>query len=150
MGGGDAMERAHKACELRTGKAKLHGEGVVMAGSSALGAIRRWTLCIAALASLTAPLTHVIAAPAAAAPSPAPAKKPDPKSLETLLKQGHDALAGGEYIAARDAFLDATTIDSKHFDALHGLGVAYMYLNDFHHAREPMEKALTANPAATR
>src|SRR5258706_5541114 len=99
MGGDDAMERAHKACELRTVKATLHGEGVVMAGSSALGAIRRWTLCIGALPSLTAPSTHVIAAPAAAAPAPAAAKKPDPKTLETLLKQGHDALAASEYIA---------------------------------------------------
>src|SRR5947199_10758586 len=105
-----------------------------MAGGWATGAIRMWVGCVAAIPWLSAPAVRVAAAPAAVGPSAVGAKKSDPKSLETLLKQGHDALDAGEYKAARDAFLDATAIDSKHFDALHGLGLAYMYLNDFSHA----------------
>src|SRR5689334_4478351 len=69
-----------------------------------------------------------------AAPSPVAAggpKKADPKSLEPLLKQGREALAAGEYKAARDAFSDAAAIDQRNVEALHGEGLAYMYLNDF-------------------
>jgi tetratricopeptide (TPR) repeat protein len=87
------------------------------------------------------------------APSPVPAagaKKADPKSLEPLLKQGREALAAGEYKAARDAFSDAAAIDQRNVEALHGEGLAYMYLNDFAHALAPMERAMTANPTPSR
>jgi S1-C subfamily serine protease len=77
-------------------------------------------------------------------------KKADPKSLEPLLKQGREALAAGEYKAARDAFSDAAAIDQRNVEALHGEGLAYMYLNDFAHALAPMERAMTANPAPSR
>jgi tetratricopeptide (TPR) repeat protein len=78
------------------------------------------------------------------------AKKADPKSLEALLQQGRDTLAAAEYKAARDAFSDAAAIDTRNVEALHGEGVAYMYLNDFSHALAPMERALGANPRASR
>ncbi len=77
-------------------------------------------------------------------------KKPDPKSLEALLKQGRDALAAGEYKAARDAYQDVAAIDTRNVEALHGQGVAYMFLGDFIHALPPMEKALVANPSTNR
>ena len=82
--------------------------------------------------------------------TPGGAKKPDPKSLEALLKQGRDALAAGEYKAACDAFHDVAAIDMRNVEALHGQGVAYMFLNDFIHALPPMEKALVANPSPNR
>jgi hypothetical protein len=77
-------------------------------------------------------------------------KKVDPKLLGALLKQGQDALAAGEYKAARDAFHDAADVDPKNIDALHGTSVASMYLNDFVHALPPMEKALLATPTPNR
>src|SRR5207302_10860737 len=88
-----------------------------------------------------------------AAPPPvtgAGAKKADPKSLEPLLTQGREALAAGEYKAARDAFSDAAAIDQRNVEALHGEGLAYMYLNDLPHALAPMERAMTANPSPSR
>lgn len=83
-------------------------------------------------------------------PAAAGLKKVDPKTLEALLKQGRDALAAGEYKAARDAFHDVAVLEPRNPEALHGQGVAYMYLNDFTHAREPMERALTATPSPSR
>ena len=77
-------------------------------------------------------------------------KKADPKSLEALVKQGRAALAAGEYKAAREAFHDVAAIDPRNVEALHGAGVAAMYLNDFPHALPPMEKAMTANPSPNR
>src|SRR5207302_10020078 len=66
------------------------------------------------------------------------------------LKQGREALAAGEYKPARDAFSDAAAIDQRNVEALHGEGLAYMYLNDLPHALAPMERAMTANPSPSR
>ena len=56
------------------------------------------------------------------------------------LVEGCEELAEG--VIDNDAFSDVVSTDSKNVEALHGLGLAYMYLNDFAHAREPMEKAI--------
>jgi tetratricopeptide (TPR) repeat protein len=121
--------------------------------------LRRRRRCRAALiAALSAwlwlfPASSLAEPPAAHPPAAAAAavgKKADPKSLEALLKQGRETLAAAEYKAARDAFSDAAAIETRNVEALHGEGLAYMYLNDFAHALAPMERALAANPQATR
>src|SRR4051812_20812597 len=98
----------------------------------------------AAPASAKATVTPAAPRTPAVSAGPSAKKQIDPKTLEALLKQGHDALAAGEYKSARDAFTDATSGADKNADAWHGLGLSYMYLNDFTHAREPMEKAIAA------
>ena len=102
------------------------------------------------------PTPHV-STPDADSP-PAPAVVPtraaprvvDAKTLQALLDQGQAALTAGEYKAAVDSFKDVVSLDRNNAIALHGMGAAYMYLNDFNHAKEPMEKAIKANPSRDR
>lgn len=95
-------------------------------------------------ATLVAPVTP---APTTKRPG---AKVVDAKTLQALLDQGQAALAAGEYKAAADAFKDVLTLDPRNVIALHGAGAAYMYLHDFAKAKEPMEKAIVANPSPDR
>lgn len=69
----------------------------------------------------------------------------DAKTIEALVKQGQDALLGADYKAARDAFLDAVALDARSVRALHGAGLAFMYLNQFPRASTYMERALIAS-----
>jgi tetratricopeptide (TPR) repeat protein len=65
----------------------------------------------------------------------------DPIILTALIGQGQDALRAGALQAARDAFLDALSIDKKNPVALEGAGTAYLNLQDFPHARPLLEQA---------
>jgi len=81
---------------------------------------------------------------AADVPSSNPASRPtDARNISALLQQGINAMAAGEYAAAREAFADAAMLDCHNLTALHGQGLASLYLNDFAHARDPMDMALT-------
>ncbi|MEZ0268148.1 MAG: hypothetical protein ACAI43_25770 [Phycisphaerae bacterium] len=102
---------------------------------------RRRRIAILTLAALSA------AAPLFAGttpPKPAVAKPaaPDPKAVETLLKQGQDALFAQDYKAATGAFMDALSLDPRSLRAVHGLALVHMYSGDFPRAGAYMERAL--------
>jgi tetratricopeptide (TPR) repeat protein len=91
-------------------------------------------------------------AAASSTPSPAPAaihgkKKIDPRTFDKLVEQGNDALASGDYAAARDAFNDALTIQPTSAPASRGLGIAWLRLGFGQRAVKPLEIGLgTATP----
>src|SRR5437870_13731371 len=103
----------------------------------------RWSLALSVVIAL-------VAAPAAvrAAPAPAGAAKSDARVLPALLQQGQDALRAGSFKAARDAFLDALSLDKRNPRALEGAGTAYLQLQDFPHAKPLLEQAAEAAGAA--
>jgi tetratricopeptide (TPR) repeat protein len=90
----------------------------------------------------SAPPANKSAAPAANGATRAKA------SLEPLLKQGGEALAGGQIQAARDAFQDAFAIDPRNARAAHGLALCYLYSKDTKKAVAMFDKAviLSAKP----
>jgi len=102
----------------------------------------RRRLAIVTLAALAAGAPLFAGQPA---PKPAAAKPaaPDPRAVETLLKQGQDALFAQDYKAATAAFIDALSLDPRSLRAVHGLALVHMYLNDFPRASAYMERALT-------
>jgi tetratricopeptide (TPR) repeat protein len=63
-------------------------------------------------------------------------------SLEPLLKQASEALIGGEIAAAREAFLDAFTLDPRSAKAAHGLALCYLYSNQTKKAAQTFDKAV--------
>jgi len=65
---------------------------------------------------------------------------------EQLVQQGQDALAAGDYKAAKEAFYDAMLLDRGNAKALHGLGLACVGLGDLARAREYLERAVAAAP----
>jgi tetratricopeptide (TPR) repeat protein len=71
-------------------------------------------------------------------------------SLEPLLKQGAEALAGGQIQAAREAFQDAFTIDPRNARAAHGLALCYLYSKDTKKAVATFDKALALAPKPDR
>jgi len=93
---------------------------------------------------------HPPAVPASATPAPAPTHPPSAKDLQMLkplLEQGELALSGGELTDARDAFMDALTLDSQNALAARGLGYAYLKLGKAARAAPPLEvAALSAQP----
>jgi tetratricopeptide (TPR) repeat protein len=64
-------------------------------------------------------------------------------SLEPLLQQGSDALAAGQYRAAREAFLDAIVIDPRNVKATHGLALCLVEEKQVAKAAAMLDKALT-------
>src|SRR5436190_6164275 len=63
------------------------------------------------------------------------------KSLEALIKLGSDSILAGDYPAARDAFIDAISIDNRNVKAIHGLGLASLYLNEPQRANLLLQRA---------
>jgi tetratricopeptide (TPR) repeat protein len=63
-------------------------------------------------------------------------------SLEPLLQQGADALAAGQYPAARAAFQDAIVIDPRNAKAHHGLALCLVAHKEVAKAAATLDKAL--------
>jgi hypothetical protein len=63
-------------------------------------------------------------------------------SLEPLLQQGADALAAGQYPAARAAFQDAIVIDPRNVKAHHGLALCLVGHKEVARAAATLDKAL--------
>jgi tetratricopeptide (TPR) repeat protein len=68
------------------------------------------------------------------------------QSVQTLVRQGNEALANQNFIAARDAFSDALATDPGNAAATAGLGTAYAGLKNYVKATPLLEKAVAANP----
>jgi tetratricopeptide (TPR) repeat protein len=102
---------------------------------------RRRIAALALAAALAA--TPLLAGPPGAKPVAFRPAAPDPKAVETLLKQGQDALLAQDYRAATGAFLDAQSLDPRSLRAVHGLALAHLYLGDLPRAGAHMERALT-------
>lgn len=85
--------------------------------------------------------------PATGAATTTAATRPsvDAATIEALVKQGQDALLAADYKAARDAFLDAVGLDARNVRALHGAGLAFMYLGQFPRASTYMDRAMIAS-----
>src|SRR5688500_9859023 len=84
---------------------------------------------------------------AAQAPAPAKARaaaKPEDvkNATDRLIAEGEGALAAGDFKAAHAAFSDALTISKKNALASHGLGLAYIGLNQPQKAAEALEAAI--------
>ena len=71
-------------------------------------------------------------------------------SLEPLLQQGADALAAGQYPAARAAFQDAIAIDPRNVKAHHGLALCLVAHKEVVKAAATLDKALTMTNAPDR
>lgn len=67
------------------------------------------------------------------------------KNVDALIKFGSDAILAGDYAAARDAFFDAVSIESRNVRALHGLGLSFLYLNQHQRAAHYMQRAIDAS-----
>src|SRR5215212_2564314 len=89
-------------------------------------------------------LSIVLAVTAMTAAAARPTKQEDARAVALLLQQGQDATTARRFKAARDAFLDAVSIDKKNPAALEGAGTAYLQLQDFPHARPLLEQAADA------
>ena len=97
------------------------------------------------LACLAAPAlpSHAQTGGAASTNKPAATASRAKASLEPLLKQGGEALAGGLIKEAREAFLDAVAIDARNAKAHHGLALCYLYAKETRKAAQTFDKAVT-------
>ncbi|HEX8914535.1 MAG TPA: hypothetical protein VF796_19455, partial [Humisphaera sp.] len=107
------------------------------------------TRILAATASLWAAGLVVAQIAAPAGPPPAAAKPANraeaaKRSADVLASQGHEALAAGDFKAARDCFLDATLLERTNRRSFEALGYAYLKLGDARRAATAMESALAA------
>jgi tetratricopeptide (TPR) repeat protein len=106
-------------------------------------------LVLAALLLFSYPLLAA-QAPSGATARPKTAPKPEDvkKAVENLIAEGEGALAAGDFKAARDSFSDALTLSNKkNANAHHGLGLAYIGLNQPQKAAEALEAAINlGNP----
>jgi tetratricopeptide (TPR) repeat protein len=83
--------------------------------------------------------------PPALKPAGSPTSAPTARSkasLEPLLQQGTDALAAGQYQAAREAFQDAIVIDPRNARAAHGLALCFVEQKEVAKAAAMLDKAL--------
>src|SRR4051812_10258555 len=106
-----------------------------------------WLICAAVAGAC-------VGAPAAPAPKPGGATQTTAQrakaSLEPLLQQGADALAAGQYAAARAAFLDAIAIDARNVKAHHGLALCLVAQKEVAKAGAELDKALTMTTSPDR
>ncbi len=100
----------------------------------------------------TAPKPPALGTPATGTPASKPAttqgastRPADARSVDALLKQGQDAILAQDYKAARDAFLDAVSLEPRNIRAVHGMALSLMYLGDFPRAQTYMERAMAAS-----
>ncbi len=104
-----------------------------------------WLIVACAIGTVVAqtpPATPKPPAGAAAAKSKA--------SLEPLLQQATDALAGGQYGPARTSFQDALVLDPKNVQAWHGLGICQVAAKEIAKAAITFDKALSFTTAPDR
>src|SRR3954471_4707524 len=73
-----------------------------------------------------------------------PASAPSRDVVPVLVEQGVAALDAGDARAARDAFLDASSVDAANVTALHGSGLAYLKLGLPKRAAPQLERAYAA------
>ncbi len=111
-----------------------------------------WVLCAGVAAG--APTAHGQATPPVRPPTAggaggAAAAKAK-ASLEPLLQQGADALAAGQYQAAREAFLDAIHIDPRNAKAHHGVALCLMAQKETAKAAQVFDKVFTLTTAPDR
>jgi len=67
------------------------------------------------------------------------------RNVDALIKSGSDAILAADYAAARDAFFDAVSIETRNVRALHGLGLSFLYLNQYQRAAHYMQRAIDAS-----
>src|SRR5687767_14930889 len=102
---------------------------------------------LAALLLISSPLFAAAQAPAPAKARSAPKPEDVKNAAERLIAEGEGALAAGDFKAAHAAFSDALSISKKNAQASHGLGLAYIGLNQPQKAAEAMEAAINmGNP----
>src|SRR5881394_1196504 len=109
------MGPARASCARDVGQVTV-GVGMQLMRKAAVGC-----LALAMLGALA--LAQPPAKPGVAAVAPGEKEARKKKSLDQLLQQGLDALAAGQYPAAREAFLDVIALDPKQVKAYHGLGL---------------------------
>jgi tetratricopeptide (TPR) repeat protein len=119
--------------------------------------LRRWVvvLCCAAGAALPARAQVGGAGAGPGAPKPAAGGAASgaaraKASLEPLLKQAAEALAGGQIQAAREAFQDAATLDPRNARAAHGLALCLLYSKETKKACQMFDKAVMLTPKPDR
>jgi tetratricopeptide (TPR) repeat protein len=105
-------------------------------------------LVLAALLLVSYPLLAAQAPAAAARAKTAPKAEDVKKAVDNLIAEGEGALAAGDFKAARDSFSDALMLSNKkNANASHGLGLAYIGLNQPQKAAESLEAAINlGNP----
>jgi tetratricopeptide (TPR) repeat protein len=109
-----------------------------------------WMICAAMAAGVTAGQAPAApAAPKAAAGAPTTAQRAK-ASLEPLLQQGTDALAAGQYKAAREAFLDAIAIDPRNVKAHHGLALCLVAMKEVAKGGAELDRAMTMTTSPDR
>lgn len=99
-----------------------------------------------------APATPAVPNAAAPRPATAPTNAADRKArtIEVLVGYGNDAMALGDYKAARDLLVDAIQVDPRNRQALTSLGYCYIRLDDVNRAMRSLEAAVVGNPAPSR
>ncbi len=100
-------------------------------------AILGWLVCASVAGGVLA------APPAAVKPATSAPTARSKASLDPLLQQGTDALAAGQYQAAREAFLDAIVIDPRNVRATHGLALCLVEQKEVAKAAAMLDKALS-------
>lgn len=99
-----------------------------------------WLVCASLGAQAWAQASPAMKPPASPTSAPTARSK---ASLEPLLQQGTDALAGGQYQAAREAFQDAIAIDPRNVRATHGLAMCLVEQKEVAKAAATLDKALS-------
>jgi Tfp pilus assembly protein PilF len=73
-----------------------------------------------------------------------------PRTINALMDQGKQALLAKDYKAARDDFSDILSADPRNQMASEGITFAYLELDDFIHARDSVERAMSLSSHLTR
>lgn len=71
-------------------------------------------------------------------------------SGSALLENAKAALAAGRHKEAKELFTNAVALNPKDHVALHGTGIAYLYLNDSRQANKVLEQAIGFAPVVDR
>lgn len=106
----------------------------------------------AAPAPSTATPGTAVPKPALAKPTTAPSNVADRKArtVEVLLTHGSDAIALGDFKAARDLLVDAYQVDPRSRPVLEALGYTYVKLEDIPRAMRSLEAAVVGNATPSR
>lgn len=110
----------------------------------------KWVLGAVVAAVLLTNALSAFSAPPAVKPAGAAGVKNTKASLEALLQQGSDALAAGQYQAAREAFLDAIAVDPRNAKAHHGAALCLMATKEIAKAATLFDKAFTLTTTPDR
>src|SRR4051812_18407169 len=106
--------------------------------------LRRWSCIAVTCATLFNPCAVF---PQLFSIAAEPTQLPTPKTVSKEKQEAKAALTATRYKEARDLFLKIAAADPKDYRALHGAGIAFLYLRDNKQANRLLEQAASVAPA---